>query len=75
VPSERKQFNVRMSQETAARVERLIPLVNAAVGVELSQAQFFELAIRALAEKHGAAEGATAREKPKAPAKRAKGGA
>ncbi len=55
MPSKREQFNVRMSDETAAKVERLHPVVNAALGVELSQAQFFALAVAALEEKYQAA--------------------
>lgn len=50
--SDRKQYNVRMSEETAAKVDRLHPIVAQAVGVELSNAQFFALAIGALEEKY-----------------------
>lgn len=54
MPSERKQFNVRMTDETAAKIERLRPLVSRVLGVALSQAQFFALAVAALEEKYGA---------------------
>ena len=40
MPSKRQQFNVRMNDETAAKVERLLPIVSGKLGVELSQSQF-----------------------------------
>jgi hypothetical protein len=50
--SERRQFNVRMNDETAAKVDRLIPLVSTQLKIEISQAQFFALAVAALEEKY-----------------------
>ncbi len=52
MPSDRRQFNVRMTEETAAKVDRLVPVVAGAVGIELTQAQFFALAVAALEEKY-----------------------
>jgi len=52
MPSERPQFNVRMNGETAARVEKLLPLMARLMGIELTQAQFFALAVQALEEKY-----------------------
>lgn len=52
MPSDRRQFNVRMSEETAARLDALLPRVARALGVELSQAQFLALAVQALEAQH-----------------------
>lgn len=52
MPSERRQFNVRMNEETAAEVDRLLPVVSAALKIELTQAQFLALAVAALSEKY-----------------------
>ena len=54
MPSERRQFSVRMSDDTAEKVDRLLPAVSRIMRVELSQAQFFALAVAALEEKHAA---------------------
>jgi hypothetical protein len=52
VPSDRRQLNVRLDDESAARFDRLAAATAAAVGVELSQAQVIALALRALEEKY-----------------------
>lgn len=64
MPSSRKQFSVRMTDETAARVDRLMPIVARAVGVELAQSQFFALAVAALEEKHGVTDAVDAPTEP-----------
>lgn len=50
--AKRKQLNVRMDDETAARLDRLVPVVSAAVGLSLSQSDVIRLALLALEEKH-----------------------
>lgn len=75
MPSDRQQFNVRMTEETAAKVEQLLPAVSKALGVDLSQAQFFALAVMALERQHSATIEAAAKlrgEKSAKPAKPAK---
>lgn len=57
MPSDRRQFNVRMNDDTAARVDRLLPVVARAVGLELTQAQFLALAVAALEAKHLVGDG------------------
>lgn len=52
MPSERRQLNVRLDPATAELWDAIIPRVEAAVGLALSQAQIVALAVRALAEKH-----------------------
>jgi hypothetical protein len=52
VPSERRQLNVRLDPATAEAWDAVLPRVQAAVGLELSQAQVVALAVKALAEKY-----------------------
>lgn len=52
--SSRVQFNVRMTDDTAARMQRLHAAVSRAVGVPITQAQLFALAVAALEDKHRA---------------------
>jgi hypothetical protein len=56
MPSDRRQLNVRLDPQTSDIWDQLLPRVQEAVGVELSQPQVIALAIRALAEKYPAAE-------------------
>lgn len=72
MPSDRRQFNVRMSDQTAALVDRLMPVVSRAVGVELAQSQFFALAVAALAERYGVTLDAEPEPAPKKTAARGK---
>ncbi len=50
----RKQLNVRMDDDTEARLERLVPVASAAVGLSLSQSDVIRLALIALEEKYAA---------------------
>lgn len=61
MPSERRQLNVRLDPQTSELWDELVPRVQVAVGVELSQSQVVTLALRALAEKYPAPERAPAR--------------
>jgi hypothetical protein len=48
----RKQLNVRLDDESAERLDRLIPVVSKVVGLNLSQSAIVRLALIALEEKH-----------------------
>jgi hypothetical protein len=50
----RKQLNVRLDEESADRLDRLIPVVSKVVGLNLSQSDIIRLALLALEEKHAA---------------------
>ena len=52
MPSDRRQLNVRLDPATSELWDAVLPRVQAALGVELSQAQVVALAVRALAEKY-----------------------
>jgi hypothetical protein len=54
MPSQRKQFNVRADDETEARVQRLLPLVKAAVGLEIGISDLFRLGMIELEKKYAA---------------------
>jgi hypothetical protein len=51
MPSERPQFNVRLSEDGAARFKRLEKKAPGAVGAPLTKAQIIEMALTALEEK------------------------
>jgi len=51
MPSDRKQINVRLDQETEKRVERLLPAVTAALGIKVSQSDLFRLGMIELERK------------------------
>src|SRR5262249_15903930 len=53
MPSQRKQFNVRADDETEARVQRLLPLVKQALGIDVSISDLFRLGMIELERKHG----------------------
>lgn len=54
-----RHYKVRLTAATAAEVERIVPIVNTALGTRVTRQQFFALAVAALAEKcaPGAAKG------------------
>jgi hypothetical protein len=52
MPSKRRQFNVRPDDATWAAIDRVKPVAEAAVGLELSYADLLRLAVAALEEKH-----------------------
>lgn len=56
MPSDRPQFNVRLSKDGAARFERLKAKAAALIGTEQTQAQVVEMALAALEEKLAACE-------------------
>jgi Arc/MetJ-type ribon-helix-helix transcriptional regulator len=58
-----KQLNVRMDEETEARLERLVKTGSAVVGLALSQSDVIRLALQALEEKYTAAEAKKAAKK------------
>jgi hypothetical protein len=55
MPSSRKQLNVRMDDVTQARVDRLLPIVSAAVGLDLSMSDLFRLAMIELERRYATA--------------------
>lgn len=52
MPSDRKQLNVRVDDETEDLVEQLLPAVTAALGVKVSQSDLFRLGMKELAAKY-----------------------
>jgi hypothetical protein len=52
MPSKRRQLNVRIDDEAAARFDRLIELMPRVLGFEVSHPQVVALALKALEEKH-----------------------
>jgi hypothetical protein len=54
--AKRKQLNVRLDEESADRLDRLIPVVSGVVGLKLSQSDLIRLALIALEEKHAPKE-------------------
>jgi hypothetical protein len=53
MPSDRRQWNVRVSEETGQLADRLMVEVSKRVGVELHQSQLLALALQSLAREHG----------------------
>ena len=53
MPSQRKQFNVRADEETEARVERLLPMVKRALGLEVTISDLFRLGMIELERRYG----------------------
>jgi hypothetical protein len=53
MPSNRKQLNVRTDEETEKRVERLLPLVSKALGLQVSRSDLFRLGMIELERKFG----------------------
>jgi hypothetical protein len=53
MPSNRKQLNVRADEETEKRVERLLPLVSKALGLQVSRSDLFRLGMIELERKFG----------------------
>jgi hypothetical protein len=56
VPSQRKQMNIRLDAETEERVARLVPLVSAAVGLNVSMADLVRLGMIELERKYAPAD-------------------
>lgn len=52
----RRQFNVRLDDETDALMTELLPKATAALGIKVSQSDLVRLALRALAREYRAAE-------------------
>jgi hypothetical protein len=52
MPSNRKQMNVRLDDETEERIGRLLPVVSASVGLKLSQSDLVRLALIELERRH-----------------------
>lgn len=57
MPSDRKQLNVRMDDETEERVARLLPAVSEAIGLKVSQSDLFRLGMIELERKFLRASG------------------
>lgn len=55
MPSARKQFNARLDPETEARIARLIPVISAAIGLPVSQADLLRLGMMELERVYGVA--------------------
>ena len=53
MPPNRKQLNVRADEETEKRIERLLPLVSKALGVQVSKSDLFRLGMIELERKFG----------------------
>jgi len=53
MPSARKQFNARLDPETEARIARLIPVISAAIGLPVSQADLLRLGMMELERVYG----------------------
>jgi hypothetical protein len=56
MPSTRKQINVRADADTEARIHRLLPVVKAAVGLEVTVSDLFRLGMVELERKYGRPE-------------------
>ena len=56
MPSKRRQFNVRPDDETWEIIDRVKPLVEASIGISVSQSDLLRLGMLALEEKHCHAE-------------------
>lgn len=54
MPSDRKQFNVRLDDETEALLPDLTERVSAAVGLRVTTSDLLRMGLRALAEKYPA---------------------
>jgi hypothetical protein len=54
VPSDRKQLNIRMDEETEARVARLLVSASEAIGLRVSQSDLFRLGMIELEKKYPA---------------------
>jgi hypothetical protein len=50
-----RHFKVWLTAATAGEVERLVPVMNKALGTRVSREQFFAMAVAALAEKYAPA--------------------
>ena len=50
--SDRKQINVRASEDTRKLMERLLPVVSAALGVEINQSDLVRLGLVELEKKY-----------------------
>ncbi|VTR95252.1 unnamed protein product [Gemmata massiliana] len=70
MPSERKQINVRVDDETEELIPRLIRSVTAALGIKVSQSDLFRLGLRELAQKYPPAPEASPRSTTKGRARR-----
>jgi hypothetical protein len=58
---ERKQFNMRLDDETAARIERLRVAEVQRLGMPVNNADLFRLALAALEREHGEPKGKRAK--------------
>lgn len=56
MPRERRQLNVRVDDETERRIARLLPLVTAAVGIQVTVTDLVRLGMIELERKYGGAE-------------------
>lgn len=56
MPSDRKQINVRVDEETEGLIRELLPVVSAAVGLSLSQSDLFRLGLVELRRKYAAGQ-------------------
>ena len=52
MPSNRKQINIRIDTETEERLERLLPIVSASLGLTVSKADLVRLGLIELEKKH-----------------------
>ena len=52
MPSDRKQINVRADSETEELMNRLIPVVSAAIGLKVNQSDLFRLGLVALKKQY-----------------------
>lgn len=52
MPSDRKQINVRVDDEAAELMSRLIPVMSEAIGLPISQSDLFRLGLVELKKKY-----------------------
>lgn len=52
MPSDRKQINVRVDEQTEALLKALLPAVSADIGLELTQSDLFRLGLLELRKKY-----------------------
>jgi hypothetical protein len=56
MPSKRRQFNIRPDDATWSLIDRVKPLIEAAIGIEVSQSELLRLGMLALEEKYAPRE-------------------
>lgn len=64
MPSKRRQFNVRPDDATWEIIDRVKPLVEAAIGIEVSYSELLRLGMAELERKHAPGPAEKPRKKP-----------